>query len=133
MADKVDISKTQAVITMPALKSNDAAWIKWSDLVIPRYGTDKGKQIFIEAWEKRGSRDANTRSIRTHLKDKYGIEIDESVWDKIVDVGGAIGDIGSKTMKIVKVVVIVAVVGAIAYYGFKIVAAAKAAKGGVRK
>lgn len=128
-----DIEKSKAFITMPTVKSNDTDWINWSDLVIRKYGPDLGKQIFIKTWEKRGSRAANTRPIRVHLKDKYNIEIDESVWDKIVDVGGNIGDTFSKLYKIGKVAVIVIAVGAVAYYGFKLITMTKAAKGGAGK
>ena len=92
---------------MPALKSPDTDWIKWSDLIFRKYGNDLGKQLFINVWEKRGSKAANTYALRSHLKDEYDIEIDESVWDKIVDVGGGIGDTFGKIFKMGKYTILV--------------------------
>lgn len=98
----VDIHNLKAFQTMPVLKSTDTDWIKWSDLIFRKYGTSLGKQLFINVWEKRGSKAANTYALRSHLKDEYDIEIDESVWDKIVDVGGGIGDAFGKAFKMGK-------------------------------
>ena len=103
----VDIHNLKAFQTMPVLKSTDADWIKWSDLIFRKYGTDLGKQLFINVWEKRGSKAANTYALRSHLKDEYNIEIDESVWDKIVDVGGGIGDALGKALKMGKITILV--------------------------
>lgn len=103
----VDVKELKAFQSMPTIKSIDTDWIKWADFVISKYGNDLGKQIFINTWQKRGSRDANSRTIRVHLKDKYNIEIDESVWDKIVDVGGGIGDTFGKIFKVGKITILV--------------------------
>lgn len=98
---------------MPTVKSPDTDWIGWSDFVIDNYGSTLGKQIFINAWQKRGSRNANSHALRIHLKDKHKIEIDESVWDKVEDVGHGIGDGFSKVMKVGKITtyVVVGIVG----------------------
>jgi len=105
----VDVKTLKAYQSMPTIKSIDTDWIKWVDFVMAQYGTNLGKQIFINTWTKRGSRNANTRPIRQHLKDKYNIEIDESVWDKIVDVGGGISDGFGTFMKVGKITTIVVV------------------------
>lgn len=109
----LDVTKLKAYQTMPTFKSIDTDWINWADFVISKYGTSLGKEIFINTWVKRGSRNANTRTIRLHLKEKYNIEIDESVWDKIVDVGGGITDSFAHFMKIGKIAtyVVVGLVG----------------------
>lgn len=99
----VDVTKLKAYQSMPTISSVDTDWIKWVDFVMAQYGTSVGKQIFINTWIKRGSRKANTRPIRLHLKDNYNIEIDESVWDNIVDVGGGISDSVSKVMRVGKI------------------------------
>lgn len=113
METKIDITKLKAYQSMPTIKSIDTDWIKWADYVIAQYGTSLGKQIFINTWTKRGSRNANTRPIRLHLKNKYDIEIDESVWDKIVDVGGGISDGFGTFMKVGKItgIVVLGLVG----------------------
>jgi len=126
----IDINKLNAIQTMPTLKSVDTDWIKWADSVIGHYGSDLGKQIFINTWQKRGSKAANTNAIRTHLKTKYDIVIDESVWDKIVDSGASIGDSISKALKVGKVTLIV--VGGILLVGVSM-AIYNNVKGGIRK
>jgi len=111
--EKVDVTKLKAYQTMPNLKSKDTDWIKWVDFVMSQYGRTLGTQIFINTWQKRGSRDANSRTIRQHLKGKYDIEIDESVWDNVVDVAGGIGDGFNKLLKVGKITAYV-VVGIVA-------------------
>lgn len=103
----MDVQNLKAFQTMPALKSNDADWIKWSDLIFRKYGSALGKQLFINVWEKRGSKAASTYALRSHLKDEYNIEIDESVWDKIVDIGGGVGDAFGKIFKMGKITILV--------------------------
>jgi hypothetical protein len=118
-----DIQKLKAIQTMPTVKSSDADWIRWSDFVIGKYGSGLGKQIFINVWEKRGSRNANTRAIRQHLKDKYNIVINESVWDNVVDAGGSIADSVSSVLKVGKYATLavgVIVIGGLAMIIFNI-------------
>lgn len=135
---EIKLENITAYKTMPTLKSIDTDWIKWADFVISKYGTDLGKQIFINTWTKRGSRNANTRPIRLHLKDKYNIEIDDSVWDKIVDIGGGISDTIGKALKVGKVTLIVAggvVVLAIGFALFNAIKSGKipSVKGGLKR
>lgn len=128
----VDVKNLKAYQSMPTIKSVDTEWIGWADFVIGKYGNDLGKQIFIETWQKRGSRNANSRTIRMHLKNKYNIEIDESVWDKIVDIGGGIGDTFGKMFKVGKVTLFVVGGVIIISVGVALFNAVKSG-GGIRK
>lgn len=116
----VDITKTQAYTTLPTIKSVDADWIKWADIVEKNYGANLGKQIFIAKWNKSGSQSANTLALRDYIKKNYNIQIDESVFNKIADLGGGIYDefgkifkVGKITLLIVGGVLLVAVAGAV--------------------
>lgn len=113
MAQTINIQKVKAVQIMPTVSSQDKDWIAWSDFVIDNYGSTLGKQIFINAWQKRGSRTANSVAIRKHLKNKYDIVIDESVWDSILDTGDSISDGFAKVMKVGKITtyVVIGIVG----------------------
>ena len=110
---------------MPDLKSTDEKWIKWTDLVLKRYGRDLGARIFLAAWGKRGSNAANTYGFRKHIKNKYNLEIDESVWNKVTDLGGGIAEgigkifkVGKITLYVVGGIILVAV-GATIYSAVK--------------
>ena len=129
----VDVTSLKAYQTMPALKSADTEWIKWSDLIFRKYGNDLGKQLFINVWEKRGSKAANTYALRSHLKDEYNIEIDESVWDKIVDVGGGIGDTFGKIFKMGKITILVVGGVALLIVGLTVYNNLRATSGGLKK
>ncbi len=123
MKNTIDANKIKAIEVMPNINSVDKDWIGWIDFVVSKYGSGVGKQMFIDAWQKRGSRNANTRMIRTHLKSQYNIEIDESVWDNIVDKGGDLGDSISNVLKVGKYVTIavgVIVLGGLAMIVFNV-------------
>lgn len=102
-----DFKNSTAFKTLPTSKSTDADWIKWVDLVESKYGANLGRQVFLAAWEKFGSQDANTRAFRKHIKDNYNIEIDESVWNKVADLGGGIADGIGKIFKVGKITLLV--------------------------
>lgn len=104
---KIDPNNIEAFKTMPSVKSPDTDWIKWSDLVMGKYGRKLGSQIFIAAWTKRGSNAANTLALRQHLKKEYDIEVDESIWNKVADLGGGISDAFGKIFKVGKITLIV--------------------------
>ena len=106
MANTIDITKLKAYQSMPTLKSVDTDWIKWVDYLMATYGRALGTQIFMGVWTKRGSQSANTYKLRSVLKN-YGIEVDESVFDKINDVGHGIQNFGSGVFKVGKTVLIV--------------------------
>lgn len=104
---KVDIKKSKVFTTLPGIKSTDEQWIKWTDLVISKYGANLGRQVFLTAWEKRGGQAANTIAFRKHILNNYNLEIDESVWNKIADLGGGISDSIGKVFKVGKVLLLV--------------------------
>lgn len=104
---QIDVKTLKAYTTMPSIKSKDAEWIAWADEVIGKYGDGDGTLIFINTWKKRGSREANTYALRQHLEKRYGIQIDESAWDKVVDLGQGIAGGFSKFMKAGKITAIV--------------------------
>lgn len=112
---KIDAKTIKAVQTMPTVKSTDVQWMEWAKTVQNKYGDELGDQIVLGAWKKRGSREANTNALRAQFL-KYGIEIDSSAWDKVVDVGVGVGNAFSKAFKVGKVVLITGgiVVGVIA-------------------
>jgi hypothetical protein len=104
---EINLNNVTAYKTLPTVKSVDTDWIKWSDTVMSKYGLALGKEIFLTAWKKRGSKAANTYTFRKHIKDSYGLEIDESVWDKVVDLGGGIGETFGKMFRVGKVVLFI--------------------------
>lgn len=123
MPNAIESTKLKAIQVMPSINSVDKDWIGWIDFIVSKYGSGLGKQMFVDAWQKRGSRAANTRTIRTHLKSSYNIEIDENIWDNIVDKGGDLGDSISNVLKVGKYVTIavgVIVLGGLAMIVFNI-------------
>ncbi len=107
MEQKIDLNKVEAYTTLPTVKSTDAAWMHWADLVEKKYGANLGKQIFVAAWKKNGSQAANTYALRSHVKDNYNIDISETAWDKIGDLGGGVADSLGKVFKVGKVLMVV--------------------------
>lgn len=115
---KVDVKKTKAYESLPTIRSLDTDWIKWIDLLEKKYGLDLAKRIFIAKWNKSGSQAANTFTLRSHLKKSYDIEVNESVFNKIVDLGGGISESFGKILKVGKTTLIIAgVVIALAVVG----------------
>ncbi len=94
------LQKLEIFKRMPTLKSSDNDWLKWVDLLDNEIGRENTKTNFIALWEKRGSKDANTHRLRSELKRRYDIDIDENFFQKIVDIGGGIGDSVRKAAKI---------------------------------
>lgn len=104
---EVKLENIKAYQSLPTIKSTDLEWIKWSDQVMGKYGADLGKQIFLAAWNKRGSKAANTVALRRHIKDHYNLEIDESVWNKVADLGAGISQGLGKIVRVGTVTVLV--------------------------
>lgn len=94
------LQKLEVFKSMPTLKSSDNDWLKWVDLLDNEIGRDNAKTNFIALWEKRGSKEANTNRLRSELKRRYDIDIDENFFQKIIDIGGGIGDTVRKATKI---------------------------------
>ena len=107
----VDATKSQAYLTSPTVKSTDADWMKWADLVENKYGVNLGKQIFVAKWNKSGSQAANTYALRQYILKNYNIQIDENVFNKLADLGGGIADTFGKIFKVGKITLIVIGVG----------------------
>lgn len=97
----IELNKIKAVEKMPNLGTSDTEWINWFDDLRKRYGRTDYVRIFTAAWKKRGGDKANTTKLRKHLE-KYNIEIDESVWNKIADLGGDISDSFGSFLKVGK-------------------------------
>jgi hypothetical protein len=97
----IQLNKISAISKMPNLGSSDLEWINWFDDLRKRYGRTDYVRIFTSAWKKRGGSTANTVKLRKYLGD-YKIEIDESIWNKIADLGGDITDSFGSFMKVGK-------------------------------
>ena len=101
----IDLTKLKAYGTMPTVKSTDGEWLDWVKSIDKRYGTSYARSLFYQLWTKRGSDKANTLTLRQTLKSEYNIQIDETVWNKIVDLGGGISDTFGSIFKTGKVFV----------------------------
>ena len=78
--------------------SSDVVWISWYDALRKTFGRKKANALFTANWDAQNgfTSDANTSDLRSHLKDKGGIEIAGStlgeVKDKLIGVGDFFGD-----------------------------------------
>lgn len=99
---KIKEENVEALKSMPTFKSKDIEWINWYKKIRSRYGRTDAARIFIATWTKRGSKDANTIELRK-LVSADGINIDDSIWNKVADLGGGISDAFGSAMKVGKV------------------------------
>jgi len=99
---KIKEENVKALKTMPTFKSKDIEWINWYKQISDTYGRADAARIFIGTWTKRGSNEANTIELRK-LVSKDGINIDDSIWNKVADLGGGISDAFGSAMKVGKV------------------------------
>lgn len=113
---KIDVTSLEAYKTMPTIKSKDTDWMHWIDLLDKKYGNANATQIFLTIWSKRGTSQANTVALREYLKSHYGIQIDESILDKIADVGSGVGHFFGGIFKVGKTTFFI--VGGILIAGF---------------
>jgi hypothetical protein len=100
---KIDVTKLSAFKDFPTLKSNDAKWLKWVKELNSDYGREDATTIFLKLWEKRGSQAANTYNLRHTLSKDYNIEIEETFFNKVADLGGDIADGIGSAFKVSKV------------------------------
>lgn len=117
--------------TIPTVSSKSDAWVEWHSELVSNFGRKEANSLFMKAWGLRGNSAANTLALRTYLK-KYGINLDESAWDKVVDTGGSVIDFFGDTFKVGKYVGIglaVIVVGGIGMIVFNIAKAPAKAVG----
>lgn len=105
--------------TLPTNKSTDQEWLSWIKKISFRYGKANGRMLFLQLWTKRGSDLANTLLLRQTLKKDYGFEINESVWNKITDLGGGISDTFASVFRAGKIITIV--VGSVALLALAVI------------
>lgn len=99
---KIKEENIKALKTMPTFASKDIEWMNWYKQIRGRYGRSDAARIFISTWTKRGSNAANTIELRK-LVSADGINIDDSVWNKVADLGGGISDAFGSAMKVGKI------------------------------
>ena len=87
--------KADPIASIPNSSSKQEEWINWHKALKSNFGTQNANSLWVKAWKKFGSPEANTGDLRTYLKSQ-GITIDSSKWDSIVDAGAGVTDfIGS--------------------------------------
>ena len=82
---------TADVTQIPTKSSQGAEWKLWYDALKSEFGIPVANQLFMKAWQTRGSSDANTHDLRTELE-KYGVDINKGVLSSIYDEGASIAD-----------------------------------------
>lgn len=88
----------ELIRNIPSNTSSDVVWISWYDALRKTFGRKKANALFTANWDAQNgfTSDANTSDLRSHLKDKGGIEIAGStlgeVKDKLIGVGDFFGD-----------------------------------------
>lgn len=123
--------KADPTVDIPTVSSKADAWQQWHSELISNFGRKEANSLFLKAWSRRGNSSANTLTLRTYLKG-YGINLDESAWDKVVDTGGSVIDFFGDTFKVGKYVGIglaVIVVGGLGMIVFNIAKAPAQAVG----
>ena len=83
--------KVNVVDSIPTYNSTTDAWIQWHKELKSNFGKQTANNLWLKAWKIRGSSKLNTGELRTYLSGQ-GIKLDTSAWDKVVDLGGGIGD-----------------------------------------
>lgn len=119
--EKLDkLKKIKAFQILPTLQSKDIEWINWMKALDKDFDRSTSVSLFLNLWSKRGSNTANTLELRQYMKSKYNVDLSEGAIDKIVDLGGDVGDTISGIFKVGKYVtfaiggvIILAVGGAI--------------------
>lgn len=88
----------ELIRNIPTNNSSDVVWISWYDALRKQFGKKKANALFTANWDAQNgfNSDANSSDLRTHLKDKGGIEISGGVLgetkDRLLDVGNFFGD-----------------------------------------
>lgn len=83
---KLDPSKSVPTRQSPAEK-----WVAWHQSLKKNFGRKTANMIWVDAWEQRGSSQANTVALREYMA-KNGLEVTGSTWDDIKDFGSGVGD-----------------------------------------
>ena len=107
--------KTDPTNSIPSASSNSAAWIEWHKVLKENYGKKIANQLWLKAWNLRGSTSVSDNALREYMK-KNGIEIPATWGQKISDAGVGVVDealgifhMGHTALVVVGVVVIVPV------------------------
>lgn len=93
--------KADPTIDIPTISTKADGWQQWHTELVSNFGRKEANSLFLKAWGLRGNSAANTLPLRTYLKG-YGINLDESAWDKVVDTGGSIADTFGDVFKVGK-------------------------------
>ncbi len=92
--------------SIPQLNSSSAEWIEWHKNLKSRYGKSTANSMWLKAWRFRGTANANSNELRTHMSSN-GVKIDSSFFNKVVDVGDNVIDKVGGMLKIGQVGTIV--------------------------
>jgi len=88
----------ERIINIPRNNSSDSVWITWYDALKSKFGRKKANSLFTANWDAQNGSgsDANTTTLRQHLKKEGKLDIKGSVAgeikDKFFDVGNFLGD-----------------------------------------
>ena len=105
--DLEKIKKIKAFKLLPTLSSADIEWINWMKSLDKDFDRATSVSMFLSLWSKRGTTNANTLQLRQFMKDKYNVNLAESIKDKVVDLGGGITDTISGAFKTGKIITFV--------------------------
>jgi len=73
-------------LIIPNRQSSASSWIEWhKSLLKEGYSRNDANIIFLKAWERRQTEEANTLELRAYLESK-GVLVEPSGWDALVDV-----------------------------------------------
>ncbi len=79
--------KYDPVKNIPQINSKSDAWVAWHQTLKSNFGKKVANQLWLKAWSKRGTNNANTADLRDYMS-KQGIDISKNHWDEIVDLAG---------------------------------------------
>ena len=112
--------KADPTLNIPQRNSGSEEWIAWYEVLKSNFGKKNANTLWVKAWARRGSDEANTKNLRDYMS-KRGINIEEGAWDKVVDVAGGVGDFfgdviqGGKITAIVLGVIVLGGLGLMVY------------------
>jgi hypothetical protein len=114
--------KVNVVDSIPTYNSTTDVWIQWHKELKSNFGKQTANNLWLKAWKIRGNSKLNTSELRSYLSGQ-GIKLDTNAWDKIVDIGGGIGDMIGNTFQAGQILTIglgVIIVGGIGMLVFNI-------------
>jgi len=114
--------KASVIDSIPSMNSKFEDWIQWHKNLKAQFGKKLANSEWIKGWKIRGSSSANKTGLREYLADE-GIQIDESAWDEVMDLGVGVTDFFGDVFSVGKYVtlgIVVIVVGGLAMLVFNI-------------